>query len=238
MDHPNGFQAGNVPLPLASILTKPGLVLLLKHPSTDARIVEEHVVSLHCATVGKTFMSPIYRELDLSKGSVDAVRDILQHERDIALKQGRLYFIISPYFRPRLNVFQEFSQAIYLYTTGRIPHEHLLGILYAKGHDLNDLTLEQAYCQVKRAPEPEEPPARSHEMTITVSGKARSGRSVVSAVIRQALQRQWPDIPVRWDDPDDSQALVEANLDKGGYHRIDTTSFVINNTTKVESHGK
>lgn len=235
MDHSNGFVADNVPLPMASILTKPGLVLLLKHPSVCERIVKEHVSDLQRAIIGKTFMCPIYREPDLNKKPIDEVREVLRRERDTAIEQGRLQFMISSYFPPRITLFQEYSEVIYLYTTGRSNREHLLGITHARGRDLKDLTLEQAYCQIKRNPETEVQEKQKQEMTITVSGRVHSGRSAVSAIIQRALEQQWPDIPVIWDDPDHTQHQVLANLDAGRYRTIDTTSFAIHNTTKVKT---
>lgn len=237
MDHSHGLQAEPIPLPLASTLSAPSLILMLKHPSVDTRLVHQHIKDLHGGLESTLPFAPSFREIDLSRGSVDTVRDVLLRTVRTARESMRHQFVFSPLFAPRYALFAEHAERIYTYLPGPTPAEALLGVYAVRGVDVKSLPVQDAYVRLVRraAPALEPAPEDVNEMVITVSGKARTGRSAVSGLIARALRDKWPHIRVVWDDPDGAQGLIEANLDAGQYQNIDTQVFTIRNTTKIKA---
>jgi hypothetical protein len=234
MDQTNGTQPSASLLPSVETL-EPGLVLLFKHPNVDRRYILQHISDMD-KYYGQTRLYPSFQEKDLSTGPLDEALAKLKKLRDDARAAGRVYFILTPAFAPRMGALSEMAGTVVHYQTGI----NCATLFVTKVNGLvHDQPSPKHIGMIVRRPTPDrmEPLDTSEGITITVSGKVHSGRSAVSAVIMNALQDKWPHIKIDWQDPDGEHAkqIVQSNLVEGHYDSIGAKSFLITNETKAKS---
>lgn len=242
MDHSNGTQPEQFPLPLVETL-RPGLVFLLKRPAVDKRPVYQHIEELDeairirdCGIRRATF-----KEMELSTGHYAQVRAELKMRRDAAIRDGRVEFILAPLFKPRMTMFQELGEAIYVYLESALYLDVIVQMTYSKkfareGKAVEDLPFNEVTYLHRLPPAPPTPDTHRsvlNEITITVSGVVHSGRSAISGIIRQALAEKWPDVEIDWQDPDGLQEDVLRRLHEGNYQQINASRIRIVNHSKV-----
>ena len=243
MDHSNGPQHLSELLPSVIDLEK-GVTLLIQHPNVDRRYVTEHIASLDRMFRDRG-QSAAFTELDLSRGGFTAAAESLvkkiESYKKTEVYQGYDYvFIVTPYFAPRMPALIAYVDHAFHYRPGIEDGALLIASkvngaspsasnsTFSQTSPLQALLLHRSNrkdTQFDNA-DPED------GISIVVRGHNHSGRSVVSAIIHNALRDQWPQIPLNWSDPDNMQLIVQSNLAEGRYGTIDAKSFQITNETK------
>lgn len=233
MNHTNGTQLPHGMLPSVEVLT-PGLVLLFKHPHVDRRYALEHIEDLSDSLRGSP-LRPSFSEQDYGRGSLDEVLRDLIRRRSEAVRDGRVYFVLTPHFVPRVVALTELADSAFHYVSGL--NSALLIAAKVDGELINGPVSEKHIAVLNRKSKyvPEETKHPEEEgITISVKGLVCSGRSAVSAVIYNALKDKWPHLHVDWHDPDNAQAITQSNLIEGRYESIGAKSFKIINEAAVK----
>lgn len=226
MDHSDGTAVAPGLLPSVDQY-KPGVILLLKHPSVDRRYCLDHIefVDQGLKRINKRAS---FSEQDLSKSSLDVAISQLQRYQKQALQYGIVQFIFTPLFVPRQFALMEQVESAFIYMPGYIGAQ----VVAAKinGEIITEPSIDHIQLLQRRKPKIEDEFYDANKaIKITVSGVAHSGRSAVSAVIMNALRDKWPHIHVDWKDPDNIQSLVQSNLADGQYENIYASAFLIVN---------
>lgn len=115
MDHMKGAQIPAGILPGVSVLA-PGIALCLKHSQVDKRYVDGHIEKLSQQIPSELY--PAFIAFDTSHGQFEHVLENLHRKRAEALRSGRVYFLYSPHFAPRVNTLMEHVDHLFYYSPG------------------------------------------------------------------------------------------------------------------------
>lgn len=78
---------------------QPGLALMLTAPRVQTDEINPHL-QLLAESIPKA-LYPSFTKLDFSTGNIESLNDRIEPRRREAMQNQRLFFIVSPYFKPR-----------------------------------------------------------------------------------------------------------------------------------------
>lgn len=209
----------------------PGLYILFTHSGLDRRYMIEHTNKLNEALMADGHY-PSFQSKDLNAVAFHDVVRTLADLRDKAIEANRTYFLIMPAFKPRIQALEQHvdmswhmapsddSAIFYVASRG---YKGIGKWQLSPDHYAFRLWLEQK--EAKRQPNPliED----KDRIEIQVIGAPHVGKTVVAAIIEEALRAKWGHIQLNWTNVDNDQEVVQSKLRQGEYENIGARAFQI-----------